>query len=83
MGRCAQSKSGGRLTCGRNKDCGASAKLALSDTVDRTREASPSASLQDVIISASRNIQKLYLVQTIVLSCASEITLLLDRHATK
>ena len=52
MGRCAQSKSGGRLTCGRNKDCGASAKPALSDTVDPTREDSSSASLQDVSISA-------------------------------
>ena len=75
MGRCAQSKSGGRLTCGRNKDCGASAKLALSDTVDSTREASPIVSLHP-----SRNIERLYLVQTIAFSCASETTLLFEGH---
>ena len=36
-GLCAQSKSGGRLSCGRNKDGGASAILALNETINPTR----------------------------------------------
>ena len=58
MGWCAQSKSGGSLTCGRNRDGGASAILALTDTVDLTRESCPITSLQDVIISPHEEMSK-------------------------
>ena len=57
------------LTCGRNKDCGASAKLASSDKVDSTRE-------------PRQNTLRLYLVQIITFFRASETTLLLSGHVT-